>query len=343
MSDFGKWLKRRRTALGLTQKKLAQHVGCSDALLRKIEAGERRPSWQIAELLLRPLQIPETEHAAFLQWARTDLPQLVTDTPEIALNGIFPLTPLTPRENDILTLLVQGFPDALIAERLSLKIGTIRWYIKQIYSKFAVHRRHKLIRQVVEAGIVAPPQTALFTEVLSTGITLPTGLVTFLHGDIVGFMRQWQDDPDLMREALARQDSLLTPLLDQFGGHLFNVSGDSFMAAFAEPRQGLNAAATIQRQLASRAWQPLPTHWLKLTLHYGPAELRNDSDYVPNETLFYLMRISALAQEGRILLSREMAEFVRNNLPTDVWLEDLGEQPLPGRQQTVPLFQATLS
>lgn len=342
MSTFGKWLKQRRITLGLTQKELSQRVGCSAALLRKIEAGERRPSWQIAELLLHPLQIPETEYAAFLQWARTFIPQPMPMLDEDSLHSATLLSPLTSRENDILALAVQGLPDPIIAERLSLQISTVRWYVKQLYSKFAVHRRDELLQQVVEIGLFAPFPTSLRTE-SPPDEALPTGLVTFLHGDIVGFMRQWQDNPATMREALARQDSLLTPLLAQFGGHLFNVSGDSFMAVFAEPMQGFTAAATIQRQLAAQAWQPLPAHWLKLTLHYGPAELRNDSDYMPNETLFYLVRLSALAQEGRILLSREMAEFVRNNLPTDVWLEDLGEQPLPGRQQTVPVFQVTLS
>jgi transcriptional regulator with XRE-family HTH domain len=41
--SFGQWLKQQRRALGLSQKELAQKVGCSAALIRKIEAGERSP------------------------------------------------------------------------------------------------------------------------------------------------------------------------------------------------------------------------------------------------------------------------------------------------------------
>lgn len=70
MRAFGSWLKQRRLFLGLSQKELALRVGCSPALIRKIEAGERRPSRQIVELLIQPLEISEAESAAFLQFAR---------------------------------------------------------------------------------------------------------------------------------------------------------------------------------------------------------------------------------------------------------------------------------
>src|SRR5262245_15041281 len=50
-TSFGLWLRRRRKALDLTQDALAARVGCSVATIRKIEADERRPSHQIAEIL----------------------------------------------------------------------------------------------------------------------------------------------------------------------------------------------------------------------------------------------------------------------------------------------------
>ena len=49
--SFGVWVRRRRKALDLTQDALARRVGCALSMIRKIEADERRPSRQIAELL----------------------------------------------------------------------------------------------------------------------------------------------------------------------------------------------------------------------------------------------------------------------------------------------------
>ena len=67
---FNRWLKLRRTALDLTQWDLAERVGCSREAIQKIEAGTRRPSKQIAELLVACLEIPLEERPAFVRWAR---------------------------------------------------------------------------------------------------------------------------------------------------------------------------------------------------------------------------------------------------------------------------------
>ncbi len=50
METFGEWVRRERQQRHLTREQLAGRVGCSVALLRKIEDGERRPSAQVAEL-----------------------------------------------------------------------------------------------------------------------------------------------------------------------------------------------------------------------------------------------------------------------------------------------------
>ncbi|HET7091302.1 MAG TPA: tetratricopeptide repeat protein [Anaerolineae bacterium] len=45
-------------------------MGCSREAIQKIEAGTRRPSKQIAELLIACLEIPPEERPAFVRWAR---------------------------------------------------------------------------------------------------------------------------------------------------------------------------------------------------------------------------------------------------------------------------------
>lgn len=67
---FGRWLRRRRKALDLTQKALARKVGCSPATIRKLEADERHPSRHVAVALAKALAVPSEEHAAFVRFAR---------------------------------------------------------------------------------------------------------------------------------------------------------------------------------------------------------------------------------------------------------------------------------
>jgi predicted ATPase/DNA-binding XRE family transcriptional regulator len=70
--SFGNWVRRQRKALDLTQQELAQRVGCSVSAILKIEADERRPSRQVAELLAQHLQIPADQTDLFLKVARKE-------------------------------------------------------------------------------------------------------------------------------------------------------------------------------------------------------------------------------------------------------------------------------
>src|SRR5512143_2786604 len=97
MDTFGEWLRQQRTDLKLTREQFAERVGCSVALLRKIEDGERRPSTQIAELIANTLNIPEADRATFVRVARGELN--LERLPAVLKPVAIPITPLAPRVN----------------------------------------------------------------------------------------------------------------------------------------------------------------------------------------------------------------------------------------------------
>lgn len=72
-TSFDDWVRRRRKALNLTQEQLADLVGCSPSAIRKFESDERRPSFQIAELLATHLEIPADQRPLFLRMARGEI------------------------------------------------------------------------------------------------------------------------------------------------------------------------------------------------------------------------------------------------------------------------------
>jgi transcriptional regulator with XRE-family HTH domain len=73
MDTFGEWLHGQRNERKLTREDFAKRVGCSVAMLRKIEDGERRPSAQIAELMANCLDIPLEKRSTFVRVARGEL------------------------------------------------------------------------------------------------------------------------------------------------------------------------------------------------------------------------------------------------------------------------------
>ena len=110
---FGLWLKRSRQVLRLTQHDLAQQIGCSTVTIRKIEADERRPSTQVAELLANVLAIPAAERPPFTRFARAMPGASAFKPPDaretapwrrpqaLATNLPSPLTPLVGREREL--------------------------------------------------------------------------------------------------------------------------------------------------------------------------------------------------------------------------------------------------
>ncbi|MEM9189498.1 MAG: helix-turn-helix transcriptional regulator [Myxococcota bacterium] len=57
-------------------------------------------------------------------------------------------TPLTPRERDVVSLLVSGQSTRNIAARTGLTVATVNTYLKRIFSKLGVHSRVELVAKV---------------------------------------------------------------------------------------------------------------------------------------------------------------------------------------------------
>ncbi len=68
--SFGRWLKRRRKTLDLTQDQLARQVSCAVGTIRKLEADALQPSREIAGRLAEQLAVPIEAHADFIAFAR---------------------------------------------------------------------------------------------------------------------------------------------------------------------------------------------------------------------------------------------------------------------------------
>ena len=67
------------------------------------------------------------------------------------------LDSLTEREQEILTLLVEGLSNNEIASRLHIASQTVRWYNSQIYSKLNVKNRRDAVKKATTQGILNFP------------------------------------------------------------------------------------------------------------------------------------------------------------------------------------------
>jgi DNA-binding NarL/FixJ family response regulator len=63
---------------------------------------------------------------------------------------------LTPREDDILRLLVAGQTDPAIAAALFISVRTVEHHVARIFAKLGVHNRTAATTAAIAAGLVDP-------------------------------------------------------------------------------------------------------------------------------------------------------------------------------------------
>ncbi|MEZ4617338.1 MAG: helix-turn-helix domain-containing protein [Caldilineaceae bacterium] len=121
--SFGDWLRQQRKVHDWSQATLAQRSGCTAAMIRKIEAGERKPSAQLAALLADALALPAAIRPLFLQVARQLRP--VTDllspsvTPAIATPSRAAPTPVHNLPAPMTSLVDRVHDTAKVAELIT--------------------------------------------------------------------------------------------------------------------------------------------------------------------------------------------------------------------------------
>ncbi|MCI0345069.1 MAG: hypothetical protein L0221_06420, partial [Chloroflexi bacterium] len=152
----------------------------------------------------------------------------------------------------------------------------------------------------------------------------PTGVVTFLLTDIEGSTAMWDTEPDAMAEALERHDALVAERVETAGGLLLQSKGegDSTVSAFRRASKAAVTASEIHRALAEEEWPGGISIKVRVALHTGEAYEREGDYFGP--TLNRAARIRSLACGGQTLLSRATAELVRDQLPKDLSLVELG-------------------
>src|SRR5215216_4016218 len=103
-TSFGEWLRQQRRMLDLTQQALADQVGCARITLRQIESGGRKPSKELAQILLNKLGVPEIELPQWILFARglSAFPAKpsASSTSKLLTNLPAPLTTFIGREKE---------------------------------------------------------------------------------------------------------------------------------------------------------------------------------------------------------------------------------------------------
>ena len=119
---------------------------------------------------------------------------------------------------------------------------------------------------------------------------------------------------------------------------MFKTVGDAFCAVFHRAIDATAAAVDIQRVIANADWSGLsrPIR-VRMGVHTGEAEERDHDFYGP--ALNRVARLQGTAHGGQTVISLVTAELVRDRLPEDVTLKELGEHRLKDLARPESVFQ----
>jgi class 3 adenylate cyclase len=144
--------------------------------------------------------------------------------------------------------------------------------------------------------------------------------------DIAGSTRLWEEQRAAMVIALAAHDALLRSAVEGAGGTVVKTTGDGLLAAFERPGAAALAALAGQRALMDYAWPTTTPLLVRMAIHAGDAETR-DNDYF-GPSLNRVARLLAIGHGGQVLVSSAGAALMADDLPAGATLLDRGEHRL---------------
>jgi predicted ATPase/class 3 adenylate cyclase len=158
-----------------------------------------------------------------------------------------------------------------------------------------------------------------------------------LFTDIEDSTKLWERSPQAMQAALVRHDEILRRAIEDRGGYVFKTVGDAFCCAFPTAPDALEAALESQRLLLKERWGESTPLRVRMALHMGTAEERDEDYFGP--PVNRVARLLSAAHGGQVLLSLPTHEMVRDQLPAGMSLAELGEHRLKDLFRPERVFQ----
>ncbi len=167
-------------------------------------------------------------------------------------------------------------------------------------------------------------------------LKVPVGTLTFLMTDIEGSTRLWEDYPAAMTTGIVRSEQIIHEVVTTHDGYhvIEQGEGDSTLSVFKDATQALRAAGEIREQLALEKWPDGLLIRVRIGLHSGVADMRQQTYY--GRVVNRAARVRAVAHGGQIILTRATRELLDSAAPK---LKDHGQHRLKDLLHPEHLFE----
>ena len=151
-------------------------------------------------------------------------------------------------------------------------------------------------------------------------------LAAILAADIAGYSAlMGADDEGTVRDLKGHQ-SVVLPMIGEFGGRIIDTAGDGILAEFASVLKAVNCAVAVQKTMAGRNATVAPTRRMQFRIGINLGDIIYDEARVYGDGVNIAARLESIAEPGGICVSDKVYQEMRGKI--DVPLRDLGLRTL---------------
>jgi predicted ATPase/class 3 adenylate cyclase len=174
-----------------------------------------------------------------------------------------------------------------------------------------------------------------------TFTTPPSGTVTFLFTDIEGSTELLKQLRDQYVKMLEDHHLILRDTFAKWNGHEVDTQGDAFFYSFPRATEAVAAAIEAQKALQTHSWPERVEVRVRMGLHTGEPQVTEEG-YLGLD-VHRAARIAHIGHGGQVLLSETTVPLIRNELPQDVTLHNLGYHRMKDLSFRESIYQLVIS
>jgi TolB-like protein/Flp pilus assembly protein TadD len=162
-------------------------------------------------------------------------------------------------------------------------------------------------------------------------------LTAILAADVAGYSRLMGVDEEGTHERLrAHLRELVNPKIAEHRGRIVKNTGDGLLAEFASVVDAVRCAVEVQRGMVVRNVDTPPEQRIEFRVGINLGDVIVEEHDIFGDGVNIAARLEALAEPGRICISRVVRDQIRDKLPYP--FEDMGEQSVKNIARPVRVY-----
>ena len=162
-------------------------------------------------------------------------------------------------------------------------------------------------------------------------------LVAILAADIAGYSALMGSDEARTVRDLKGNQTVVLPMIREFGGRIIDTAGDGLLAEFASVVGAVDCAVAIQGKMAERNATIEPERRMKFRMGVNIGDVIYDEARIYGEDINIAARLEGIAEPGGILISRQVFDQVHDKVTHN--FRNLGQKYLKNISKPVEVFE----